>query len=392
MDTENPTGSQPGPVETRAEAEAAAPRTSDLAFKVCVVALWSDGSMAASERDHLSHLIDSLAADEAERDALRRTALHDVDRRAVLAEIADLGQDERLDLFDRSVAVLTSDRRVRRGELGFLRQLRRSCGVGFWRFERLVWRLGWRRRAAALAGLVTLGVLAVLPWGAREQGGAPPLELSRRAALALAPLPLVRSSLDPEALYETVRRSVVQVNVLVEGGYHGNGSGSVVAIDRFGQLYVLTNRHVVYHELSEGRRLSYEVQLESGVKLPALLDFYSRRWDLALLVVPRLTGWARPVPLLPRSELRVGQRVYAVGSPLGLDHTFTSGVISAIRDDFIQTDATVHSGSSGGPLFDGSGLVCGVVTTTHQHKDLSFALAADTVLDMLAERDSEAPG
>jgi serine protease Do len=78
--------------------------------------------------------------------------------------------------------------------------------------------------------------------------------------------------------------------------------------------------------------------------------------------------------------------VYAVGSPLGLDHTFTSGVISALRPDHIQTDATVHSGSSGGPLLDASGAVCGVITTTHLHKDVSFALYGDAVLAMFYER------
>jgi S1-C subfamily serine protease len=78
--------------------------------------------------------------------------------------------------------------------------------------------------------------------------------------------------------------------------------------------------------------------------------------------------------------------VYAVGSPLGLDHTFTSGVISALRSDSIQTDATVHSGSSGGPLLDAGGAICGVITTTHLHKDVSFALYGDTVLAMFEER------
>jgi len=72
---------------------------------------------------------------------------------------------------------------------------------------------------------------------------------------------------------------------------------------------------------------------------------------------------------------------------MGLDHTFTSGVISALRPDSIQTDATVYFGSSGGPLVDGSGALCGVITTTHSHKDISFAIYADAVLDLLVERD-----
>jgi S1-C subfamily serine protease len=54
----------------------------------------------------------------------------------------------------------------------------------------------------------------------------------------------------------------------------------------------------------------------------------------------------------------------------------------------VQTDATVHSGSSGGPLFDDRGRVCGVITTSHRQKDFSFALCAETVLAMLDERSA----
>jgi hypothetical protein len=360
---------------------------SKLIFKTCVVALWVDGSMAAAERDYLSHLIDTVGATEAERDELRKLALHDVNRHAVFAEIDGLSDSERQHLFDRCVAVLTSDRRVRRAELRFLSELRRHCGIGFWRYQRVSWGLSARRRVPLL---VLVGIAAALgffvPWGSEEEAGVPPRERAGFSEVFLAPVPAERPALAPEALYQLVRRSVATVNVRVDGSAHGNGTGSVIAVDGLGQLYVLTNRHVVYHELSEGQELEFEVELESGVRLPGVLDFYSRQWDLALLVVPKLTGWARPVPLRPKNQLRVGQKVYALGSPMGLDHTFTSGLISAFRDAYIQTDATVHAGSSGGPLFDGSGLVCGVITTTHEHKDLSFALCADAVIDMFAER------
>jgi len=61
-------------------------------------------------------------------------------------------------------------------------------------------------------------------------------------------------------------------------------------------------------------------------------------------------------------------------------------VASGVRGGYIQTDATVHQGSSGGPLLDASGGVCGVVTQTHEAKDISFAIYADTILDVLEER------
>jgi hypothetical protein len=363
-----------------------------LIFKACVVGLWVDGSMAIAERDHLSHLIDNIGAVEDERNELRRLALHDVNRHEVLAEIGALDEASKRHLYDRCISILTVDRKLRRSELRFLSELRRSCGIPFLSYQKLAWRLRFRRRIGLLILLGLAAALLLLPWSVDEENvGVAPVELAQHLELFLAPVPSERPLLEPDVLYLVVRRSVVTVNVSIDGTLHGNGSGSVIAVDALGQLYVLTNRHVVYHELPEGQQISYELEMESGVKLPAVLDFYSRDWDLALLMVPKLGDWARPVPLLLSSELRVGQQVYALGSPMGLDHTFTSGVISAFRDSFIQTDATVHSGSSGGPLFDGSAAICGVITTTHEHKDLSFALVADTVIDMLAERREHPP-
>ncbi|MBI2361900.1 MAG: trypsin-like peptidase domain-containing protein, partial [Elusimicrobia bacterium] len=78
--------------------------------------------------------------------------------------------------------------------------------------------------------------------------------------------------------------------------------------------------------------------------------------------------------------------VFALGSPHGLEHTFTAGIISALREDSLQTDATAAPGSSGGPLLDAQGRLAGVMTRSHAKKDYSFALYADAVLDALSER------
>ena len=124
----------------------------------------------------------------------------------------------------------------------------------------------------------------------------------------------------------------------------------------------------------------------SGAKFEATLDFCSRKHDLALLAVKGMKDYAEPLPLNLKSGLQVGQRIYAIGSPLGLDHTFTAGVISAFRESYLQTDATVYFGSSGGPLIDGHGALCAVVTKVHETKDYGFALYSDMILDMLKER------
>jgi len=357
-----------------------------VVFKVCVAAIWVDGSMAAAERDHVSHLIDTIAPTEAESNDLRRLALHDVNQHEVLTEVDGLDANQKQHVFDRCVRLLTSDRRLTRRELGFLGRLRRRCGIGYWRYHQLLGRLTAGRR---LVMLLVLAVVAAAAWWSlvdHQVEGHPPVEAAGFEEVLVAAPPPGSIEVGSEDLYQLVRNSVVTVNVEIGGARHGNGSGSVIGVDRLGQLYVLTNRHVVIHNLAEGQDIAYTAELESGIQLPAVLDFYSRSVDLALLVVPGLTGWARPLPIVPRSLLRVGQHVYAVGSPLGLKNTFTTGVISALRADSIQTDATVHSGSSGGPLLDAAGSLCGIITATHLYKDVSFALYGDLVLTMLEER------
>ncbi|MCU0304497.1 MAG: trypsin-like peptidase domain-containing protein [Thermoanaerobaculales bacterium] len=359
-----------------------------LLFQVCVAAIWADGSMAAAERDHISHLMDRIAASEAERAELRRIALHDVSRRWVLGEVDRLDESAKRRLYDRCIAVLTADRRLRRGELGFIGELRRRCGIGRLAHSATLWRAAPLRRWLRLGAAVALVAAAGALWLARRPATFPPVELPVHHEILLPRAAADAPRLGTEALYARIRSSVVKVNVLVDQALIGHGSGSVLGADRGGQLYVLTNRHVVYHEVANPHGLTFEVELENGIQLPAVLDFASRAHDLAVVLVPGLGGWGVPAPLRPCSDLEVGTAVYAVGAPIGLDHTFTTGVVSALRGNMVQTDATVHSGSSGGPLFDDRGRVCGVVTTSHREKDISFALCAEAVVEMLGERSA----
>lgn len=371
------------------EAPSGLPVADVLLFKVCAAAIWADGSMAAAERDHLSHLMDRADVTEADRNELRKIALHDVNRSAVLSEVGALAPADKRTLYERCIQVLTVDRRLRRGELRFIAQLRRRCGVGPLAHQAVLWRAAPVRRTVRFAlplVVAAVAVAAVLALRPNARLGQPPLELAVHPEILLAQAPADGQPMAAEALFQRIRPSVVQVNVLVNQALIGHGSGAVLGSDMAGQLYVLTNRHVVYHETADPGRLGYEIQLENGIQLPALLDFYSRDWDLAVVVVPGLGGWGRPVPLRMCSDLLVGESVWAVGSPIGLDHSFTSGVISALRWPMVQTDATVHSGSSGGPLFDSRGRVCGIVTTSHMQKNFSFALCGETVLEMLDER------
>jgi len=361
-----------------------------LLFKVCVAAIWSDGAMAAAERDHLSHLMDRISATEDERHELRRIALHDVSRSTVLAEVDEFDASAKRRLYDRCISVLTVDRRLRRGELRFVSRLRKRCGVGLLAHQGMLWRAAPVRRLVRFAAPVVLlfiaAVAMVLLQLSDDNETLPPDELAFHPEILLPQAAAGTAPMEAKTLFEAIRHSVVKVNVLIDQGVVGHGSGAVLGIDHNGQLYVLTNRHVVYHEVEEPHLLSYEIQLENGIQLPAMLDFYSRTHDLAVVVAPGLGGWGLPVALRMCSDLSVGEKVFALGSPMGLDHSFTTGVISAVRWPMVQTDATVHSGSSGGPLFDDRGRVCGVVTTSHMQKDFSFALCGETVLEMLDER------
>ena len=228
-----------------------------LMFKTCVAALWVDGKMMAAERDHLSHLINRIAGSEEERNELRRVALlQDVNRHEVLAEVERLGETDRRDLFDRCGVLLSSDRRLSRRELRFLARLRKRCGIGYWSYQRLVWRATWRRRALLLVLLAAIGTAAILALF-RQHGppGVPPQETPVFQEISLIAALPERTILEPAELYEVVRSSVVTVNVMAGGMETGNGSGAVIGWDEFGQLYILTNRHVVYHEVQDGTEL-----------------------------------------------------------------------------------------------------------------------------------------
>ncbi len=360
-------------------------RLERLVYGACVAAVWSDGVMTLAERDYVSHLLDQMQTTPEERTELRRQALHGTNANLVLGQIASLGQDDRRWLFERCVDVLRADRRINRSELRYLEELRRPCGIGWWTFLRYQVRLRPWRNLFAIFGAVLLIGLALVAGTVAVPGEWPEAQPSSERVL-LVPAVAVDEELPPEEVFDRVRRSVVTVRVLADGRLRASGSGVVIGADRRQSCYLVTNRHVVRPAGPPGGAVAYRVEAEDGRIFPARLDFVSSVHDLALLRVDRLGEQAGPVPLSRRGELRVGQPVYAIGAPEGYRHTFTSGVISALRPDRIQTDATVDVGSSGGPLFDCRARVCGVITEAHPRKDLSFALYTESILQALEER------
>ncbi|MCK5515552.1 MAG: trypsin-like peptidase domain-containing protein [Desulfobulbaceae bacterium] len=131
------------------------------------------------------------------------------------------------------------------------------------------------------------------------------------------------------------------------------------------------------------RQHTFEIILADDTRLNATLYTISKEHDLALL---KLDDYQTPA-LIPamKNDLTQGQAVFAVGSPidLNLKNTVTSGVLSGFRDNFIQTNAQIYPGNSGGPLINEAGEVIGINTmklVTRKFEGLGFAIPIDIAL------------
>ena len=134
--------------------------------------------------------------------------------------------------------------------------------------------------------------------------------------------------------------------------------GSGVIVSREG--YILTNHHVI------ANMEKIEVQLTDGRVEPAQLIGSDEQTDIAVVKIS--AGNVEPLPLGDSDDVRVGQLVFAVGNPFGLQETVTQGIVSAkgrraMADsgvEFLQTDAAVNQGNSGGPLLNVKGEIIGI--------------------------------
>ena len=160
--------------------------------------------------------------------------------------------------------------------------------------------------------------------------------------------------------------------------------GSGIVMDNTG--LVLTNAHVAFASRVHVRR-------PDGEDVDTTLVGTDTDSDLALVRVSDPGGLV-PAPLGDSDQIAVGSFVVAIGSPLGLQHTVTAGVLSAKARgldnsglEFLQTDAAVNPGSSGGPLFDLSGRVVGVITAIvsggGENVGLNFAIPINAVKEVL---------
>jgi S1-C subfamily serine protease len=228
------------------------------------------------------------------------------------------------------------------------------------------WPRGWRL-AAAVGGLALLCTVAGGVLGGYVASRLTQTPLDR--TYSLGPLPAAQQSEPGNSVATVAARDAPGVVMIKVDNGAGTGSGFVISGG-----YIVTNNHVVTLD-GQAPGAALQVDLTDGDSAPAQVvgsDPYS---DIAVLRVAGLPG----LPALPfgnSASVAVGDPVVAIGSPLGLSDTVTSGIVSAVQRpvqpgaagsatpeayfDAIQTDAAINPGSSGGPLVNDQGQVIGV--------------------------------
>jgi Trypsin-like peptidase domain len=187
-----------------------------------------------------------------------------------------------------------------------------------------------------------------------------------------------QSTLDPGTLYKQASPAVVLIEALgSDGKVASTGSGLLVSTD--GKL--LTNYHVIAHAKQATVRLANGDAYDL-VEVIAV----DKRKDIAFL---KIAAVDMPVVKLGRSNsVEVGQTVYSIGSPLGLQNTLSQGLVSGVREmdgyRLFQISAPISHGSSGGPIFNLNGEAIGIaVLTIEGGQNLNFAIPIDYARGML---------
>jgi S1-C subfamily serine protease len=240
----------------------------------------------------------------------------------------------------------------------------------------------------------TLGLALLLPAllaaptpASAAKPAAPPRAVAPRG-------PLVADELNNIAVFKAASPSVVNITALglerdffslnVQQVPQGTGTGFVWD----GQGHVVTNFHVIQD--ASGARVTLADQ--TSYKAELVGAFPDR--DIAVLRIAAPAAKLRALPVGTSRDLIVGQKVYAIGNPFGLDQTLTTGIVSALNREIesvtrrtikgaIQTDAAINPGNSGGPLLDSAGRLIGVNTAIFSPSGASagigFAIPVDEV-------------
>jgi S1-C subfamily serine protease len=259
--------------------------------------------------------------------------------------------------------------------------------------DRFLARLFWLTLAGTLLILLWRGLPSLESWFRAGEPATAPRTVSARGNLAADE----QSTIE---LFERSRGSVVFITTKsqVRDFWTRNvftvprGTGSGFIWDDAG--HVVTNYHVI-ENASEAT-----VKLADGRDYRAALVGASPGHDIAVLKIGVGIRRPLPVPLGSSGDLKVGQKVFAIGNPFGLDWTLTNGIVSALDrslgdengatiEHLIQTDAAINPGNSGGPLLDSAGRLIGINTAIYSPSGASagigFAVPVDTVNRVVPE-------
>jgi putative serine protease PepD len=200
------------------------------------------------------------------------------------------------------------------------------------------------------------------------------------------------------AVYEKAADGVVNItSIAVQLDFFFNpfptqGSGSGAIIDTRG--HILTNHHVV----ANAQKL--EVTLADGSKWPAKLIGSDPDNDLAVIKIEAPKEKLKIIPMGDSKNLKIGQKVLAIGNPFGFERTLTTGVISSLGrtirsevgtliEDVIQTDAAINPGNSGGPLLNSDGEIVGInsaiISPSGGSVGIGFAIPVNTAKRVIPE-------
>jgi len=257
----------------------------------------------------------------------------------------------------------------------------------------------WATRAPSYLPVSNAQEIAQAPPPASQYppAAAPPNFSPPGGASPYSPPTAPSDDLTPEervsvAVYENVNRCVVHITtetVQSEGFFmeftaKGEGSGSVISREG----HILTNFHVV----EDARAI--QVNLWNGKPFEAKLIGQDPSVDIAVLKIDAPPEILEPVTFGDSTRLRVGQRVYAIGNPFGLERTLSTGIISSLNRSLpsrrshrtikqvIQIDASINPGNSGGPLLDSHGRMIGINTAiaskTGESAGVGFAIPIST--------------
>ncbi|MCP9447598.1 MAG: trypsin-like peptidase domain-containing protein [Nitrospira sp.] len=254
--------------------------------------------------------------------------------------------------------------------------------------------------AAAVCGVLLVASLdGVAEWG-KPLGAAYEGPEAKPRLVTPAPAPLSPDELATIAVFERASKSVVFIaNTAIQRDFWSldtfevpQGSGSGFIWNKQG--HIVTNFHVIYGANA------IKVTLADRNEYQARVVGVDPDHDLAVLQIRAPESSLEPLAIGTSSDLRVGQKVLAIGNPFGLDHTLTTGVVSALGrtiksmtnrtiEGVIQTDAAINPGNSGGPLLDSAGRLIGVntqiISPSGAYAGIGFAVPVDTVNRIVPE-------